>query len=171
MRPIDFISQLEETIAESFVRNTLKWRGVQAGLDWLNEDNPRWIGGNQILFGGFPWSASDEGRKFWNAICGLYGRKSYYPLTEQDLADWSNIFHLDDESDIIHYYYIFTDNDVYEVFNNFYDALVRYEALGRSIDFLCLTDTENISIVEYSWVLNRGQDYMGHLVLMSHDFS
>lgn len=166
MRPIDFISQLEETIAESFIQNTLKWRGVQAGLDWLNEDNPRWIGGNQILFGGFPWSASAEGRQFWEAICGLYGRKTYYPLTEQDLADWSNIHHLDDESDIIYYYYVFTDDEVYDVFKDFYDALVCYNTID-----LIATNTKRISIVEYSWVLNRGQEYNGHLELMSYDFS
>ena len=166
MRPIDFISQLEETIAESFVQNTLKWRGVQAGLDWLNEDNPRWIGGNQILFGGFPWSASAEGRQFWNAICGLYGRKAYYPLTEQDLSDWSNIDNLDDESDIICYYYVFTDNDVYEVFKDFYDAVLCYQTLVSTN-----VEARNVSVFEYSWVLNRGQEYNGHLVLMHYDFS
>jgi hypothetical protein len=164
MRPIDFISQLEETIAESFVRNTLKWRGVQAGLDWLNEDNPRWIGGNQIIFGGFPWSASDEGRKFWNAICGLYGRKSYYPLTEQDLAEWSNITAVGDETDEITFWQVIFNGEIHSEHKNYTDAFTVFDRLkyGEGEEVLGLREflSRSVELFQSRWVLNRGQHHI-----------
>lgn len=164
MRPIDYVNRMAEPYRSEFIANTLKWRGREEGQRWLNEYSDRWNGFNQVIYGAFPWSVTEQGRRYWAAAYRLYGGKSFSPLTAEDLAEWSNITAVGDETDEITFWQVIFNGEIHSEHKNYTDAFTVFDRLkyGEGEEVIGLREflSRSVELFQSRWALNRGQHHI-----------